>query len=270
MKNLFLICALIASLNAQTMEEPKVTPLEMFLFKIGFTSLVEDVNAQKSVSKVNGEDIKVLKTDIKYILQKMNKNKLEETNNVVINSNDNSSKDISSLKDEVKKLKEEIKLLKQQKIVKNKQVDKIKDIVKSTEKIRKVEIIKAKVKIKNANVLDTPNKNSAVIRALKLNEVVFIDFCNRNGWCKIEKKWDYIAKASLKFYTQNTDIKNSNFKARVSLPKAFIVSQNSPDSEVIKEVKQDDILDIKYCDKYGWCKLTGDGYIGKWKISIDN
>ena len=265
MKKLFYISLLIGCLNAQEAVEPKVTPLEMFLFKIGFTSLVEDVHTQKIATKDNTEDVKKLKSDVKYILQTMNNNKLVESDSMVVENKDNRFIDIQSLKSEVLKLKKEIIELKLKKTQNNIEMVKSKSLIISPKKDIK---FKAQVKIQNAQVVDTPNENSVVIRTLNINDIIYVDFCNRNGWCKVEKKWDYVSKSSLEFFTISDNIRNSNFKAKVIVENALIFSSNKENRHSVKEVSKNEILDVKHCDKYGWCKLVDGNYIEKWKLSI--
>ncbi|MEA2019160.1 MAG: hypothetical protein U9N59_11990 [Campylobacterota bacterium] len=54
------------------------TELELLLFKIGFFSMLEDIENEKNTTMTNANDIKELKQTIKYILQQMNQNRLNQ------------------------------------------------------------------------------------------------------------------------------------------------------------------------------------------------
>lgn len=80
---LFIISFLVLNASDIQKKQPaeQATQLEMFLFKIGFTSLLNDFTTEKYKLQLNSDDIQELKADIKYILEAMNKNKLSRMNN---------------------------------------------------------------------------------------------------------------------------------------------------------------------------------------------
>lgn len=185
MKKIIYIILLVCSLNGNNEvinnkqeELPKATQLEMFLFKIGFTSLLEDFEKEKDITSLNTDDIKQLQKNVKYILQIMNKNKLEEQSSFQTLNNKNEDRlllEIQSLRDELNLLKLDIKSKKE----KHKELSKVKII---------------KVRVKEANTRKSPFIDSKVIDKLYFGEIVDIEFCNSYGWCKLKNKKQYIAK----------------------------------------------------------------------------
>ncbi len=183
MRKIFYILIMMSCLNAQVQTQPKATELEMFLFKIGFNSLLDDVNNEKNTTKLNSDNIKELKANVKHILEILNKKQLEKisSNNISVNNNNN-----SYLEQEIAQLKEEIKLLK------NKQSQPKKVQIKNT--TAKTALVKSETYIRN-----TPIPEGEIVRTVYKNETILIDYCNKFGWCKLKDKWEFIAKWKLKF-----------------------------------------------------------------------
>ncbi len=195
MKVFFSIFLVACSLFATEQKIQKATELEMFLFKIGFTSLLTDFENEKNITKTNTTDIKELKANIKYILQDMNKNKIEgenyqslkQNNNIIpINNskNDNLTKEIKYLKNEINKLKVYI----------NKQN------INLSKKISFKKNIKNKVVInsKKASARNAPSSNAKIIKQFFFGETILIEYCDKYGWCKISNKNLYIPEFLLK------------------------------------------------------------------------
>jgi tetrahydrodipicolinate N-succinyltransferase len=189
MKNFIYIFFIVYSINlsAQDIQEeatPKATQLEMFLFKIGFTSLLNDFETEKNITKLNKKDIEKLKADVHYILNKMNQNKLKETSNnknkVVVQNNNKLLEEINLLKNELAKLKLDIK----KKNIKTK-------IVKKTNK-------QFVVKVSKAYIRKAPSGDSKIIKEVYFNAPISIIFCDKYGWCKMENQEAYIPRFVLK------------------------------------------------------------------------
>ena len=85
------------------------TELEVLLFKIGFFSMLEDIENEKNTTASNANDIKELKQTVKYILQQMNQNRLNQnhTNDKLIKNIEvfNKTVDEPIVKKEIKKTK---------------------------------------------------------------------------------------------------------------------------------------------------------------------
>ena len=89
------------------------TELEVLLFKIGFFSMLEDIENEKNTTASNANDIKELKQTVKYILQQMNQNRLNQnhTNDKLIKNIEvfNKAVDEPIVKKEIKKTKNIVK-----------------------------------------------------------------------------------------------------------------------------------------------------------------
>jgi len=93
----------------------------------------------------------------------------------------------------------------------------------------------------------------------------------------MDNKQDKIIKLEneikkLKEHIKNLNKKNfkvSNFKAIVIHEKASIKNSPYQSSLIVRYVFRNDILLIKSCNKYGWCKLKDKNeYIPKYKLKI--
>ena len=176
---ILVVCFL--DINSLAKEVPKATELEMFLFKIGFTSLLEDFKVEKNSTKANTMDIKKLKANVEYILQEMNKNKLEENSDItVVNNNTELLEEIEKLKDELNQLKLSLK---------NKSIK---------EQKNKLNMSKVTIKVESANIRNAPFISAKVVRQLSYGSAVNIESCNEYGWCKFQGLDEYIAKFLLK------------------------------------------------------------------------
>lgn|GEM_PF-4938639 len=89
------------------------TELEVLLFKIGFFSMLEDIENEKNTTMTNTNDIKELKQTVKYILQQMNQNRLNQnhTNDKSIKNIEvfNKTVDEHVIKQDIKKTKKIVK-----------------------------------------------------------------------------------------------------------------------------------------------------------------
>jgi hypothetical protein len=171
MKYTIYILLLFTSLISSQKEIPKATQLEMFLFKIGFTSLLQDVNIEKNRTKLNSQDIKKLKSDITYILNKLNVKQFEELSKQpkIIYDNSILLKKIENLEQKINSLKK----------------------IKLTNKLSKLKLY---INVPKANIREKPGIKSKIVRKVYLNDIINIEFCNKHGWCKIKNKNQYIAK----------------------------------------------------------------------------
>ena len=185
MKKIIIIAMISCFLNASE-DIPKATQLEMFLFKIGFTSLVDDFNNEKNITKLNTNDIKELQENVKYILSQQNNNKLQElTSKIVVHD------DTTKLLSEIKILREEVNQLKSKYNVLKSVEEKEKVIVQEEQPI--VQSIMT-IRVKEVNVRKSPFPASEVVKTLYQGDKVDIEFCNKYGWCKLKDEKQYIAK----------------------------------------------------------------------------
>ena len=206
MKNILISLFLLINIYAQDELENqdnivKTSELELFLFKIGFQSLLNDVDLTKDKVSLNEEELKNLNSKVKIIMDEVYKNKRvlkTETSPVV--ENNTYAKEIKELKDEMLLLKEEIKKLKTKKesVVKaeTKIIEAPKELVK--EEI-KLDYTPASVRVEELYVRSSASANAAILDILKQDDKVKIEKCSKHGWCKFKDEKKYVAKFLLNF-----------------------------------------------------------------------
>jgi hypothetical protein len=187
------------------------TSLDMFLFKIGFTSLASEVENQKKILNKNTLAIEKLQKQINLLSDTNSKNKLSPTISI---NNTNSENTINNLNKEIILLKNRLKNVlnnnKIKHITDKNQIISLKDekkevlITKESAKkksnfIKKLPYKYAKVNHKKLSVYEHPYRNSRVIDKLNLNTLIKIEYCNKFLWCKIYKEDAYVAKIRLNF-----------------------------------------------------------------------
>lgn len=197
------IFLLLLSLNILNAEEDvvKTSELELFLFKVGFESLLKDVDITKDKSSLNEKEIKTINEKIELIMSELYKDKRillnnsEDTKSPVLNKDEliNLKQEILFLKEEVQKLKEtqNVKVLKEEKkilIIKPKEIEIKKE--SNTKQMRVVSDI--------ANVYDNAFPKSNIIKKLKRDDLISIESCDSFGWCKLSSKKEYIKRFLLK------------------------------------------------------------------------
>ncbi|MFK2824064.1 SH3 domain-containing protein [Arcobacter sp. YIC-80] len=161
----------------------KTSELELFLFKVGFESLLKDVDSTKSKATNNQNDIKDLKDKVKIIMDEVYKDK-----RVLLDSNATSSnKEIQALKLQLEILQEEVNKLKNKKIV---QRNKKENTFSSA--------------VVNTNILQVREKavvESDIIYNIKKGTEVKLLECDNFDWCKIQikNKEGFVPKYLLKF-----------------------------------------------------------------------
>ena len=200
MKKIKILASLLFCSFLSANEIVKTSELELFLFKVGFESLLVDVSSNKDNSSLNKKNINELSSKVNLIMNEIYKEKK------VLKFENSSSTGIAELKKEIDYLKKELSLL--HILISNKQSVKAKEVKKnsitriSTKKIKKTSIAQlyAIVNKKNMFVKNKPSfVNSQTVQNLKLGEKVFLDSCNSFGWCKLKGENKYVAKYLLKF-----------------------------------------------------------------------
>lgn len=185
---IFIMCFKLASSNENVV---KTSELELFLFKIGFESLLNDVKITKDKTSLNEREIGTINEKIELIMAELYKNNRVLLNDSSENSLNNSEtkKQLNSLRSEIEYLKEEIQNLKKKEkkeTFKDNSALKVKEIIKITKANEK------KVASSIANIYAKPFNEAKVLRKLKRNDLIFIESCNKFGWCKLENKEEFI------------------------------------------------------------------------------
>jgi len=227
MHKILIVFILFLSLSQAVSAETKTSELELFLFKVGFESLLKDIESEKLKTGNNSDKIEKLNLKIDYIIEKLNARKIsfEGNNN---NLNNNSS---GELKNEVEALKTNIHVMlqkmktfeSQQKEVSNKFENLKHELYLKKENTKKSEMIQnMRVKTQQAqqipqsrqteskdgyiayiavNSINVRNKpfTGDVIKSLRRNEQISLDYCDKYGWCKLKDINGYVAKHLIKF-----------------------------------------------------------------------
>lgn len=175
----------ITLLFSQENNVVKTSELELFLFKIGFESLLKDVEVTKDKSTLNEIELNKLNEKVELIMNEIYKDKRVLNNSLNESAtNTNNSLEIEFLKQEIDNLKKEISGLKTQKI-ENKEVN------LSTED-------KVVVNYPEVFLRSKAHPESEIVGKVYKNDELNIEFCDRFGWCKIKDKEAFIAKFTLK------------------------------------------------------------------------
>ncbi|MCP4971835.1 MAG: hypothetical protein GY932_14720 [Arcobacter sp.] len=203
---IFIISCNILSSNENV---SKTSELELFLFKVGFESLLKDVDINKDKTSLNEEEIKKINEKIELILSELYKDKriLKNFPKEISSSESINNNDLESLKNEVQLLKKELIELKNKKTVnleQNKENEKIEiaedinKLIKSKEKSNN--ITKMRVATDYLYVYRLASTKSKIIKEIKRDSIVFIEFCNKYNWCKISNKNEYVKRFLIKAY----------------------------------------------------------------------
>lgn len=162
----------------------KTSELELLLFKVGFQSLLTDVDITKDKSIENEQDIQEIKDKVKIIMDEVYKDKrllVEKKDSLTINTS-SKSKEIDELRKEIELLKSEIKSLKATK----------------TKEVKTIRLVNKEVVVNtdNSNVREKPSYNSKIIQSLNKGVLVELKKCNKYDWCeiKVNNKSGFIAK----------------------------------------------------------------------------
>lgn len=171
----------------------KTSELELFLFKIGFESLLKDVEITKDKSNLNEEELKKLNDKVELIMNEIYKDKrvLKSDNKAVVINQQVDNREIESLKNEIEFLKSEIKSLKTTSI---KQETKISQ---NSLPIESKEGNITQIIVDDANVRDNPSLKGNIIEVLKKNQKIEIESCDKFDWCKIKGEEKYLSKILL-------------------------------------------------------------------------
>lgn len=182
----------------------KTSELELFLFKVGFESLLKDVEINKDKSSLNEQEIKTINEKIELIMAELYKDKRVLLNDSEKNTNaieNFDKKELENLKNEISFLKKEVSKLKEKNHIKKPIQNSLKQETKNKEKkilkTRKYQN-KKRVVVNIANVYENPFSEANILKKLKRNDFVSIESCDKYGWCKIEKESAYIKLFLLK------------------------------------------------------------------------
>ncbi len=188
MFKIILILVLGFSLLMAKEESSLSSELEIFLFKIGFESLLTDFQIQKEQTNHNTKDIESITKKLDYVFGEMTKNNLDlDIPKSKFESYDKLMKVISRLENKIENLEKEKE--------KEKAANKI-IYTKSQKKLNKKYILSNSKVFVNFDVLETyikESKKSKVLRKLKRGTIINVEYCNIFSWCKIKAKREYFS-----------------------------------------------------------------------------
>lgn len=204
----YILISLFIVLNIFAQEEVKndnnivkTSELELFLFKIGFQSLLTDVDSTKDKVALNEDELKKLNSKVEVIMNEIYKDKrvLKADSSSVVVQNSISNKEIENLK-------KEIALLKTQML----ELQKIKANEVENAPIKKEKVVNKDISIKDKTLIgivreeelyvrEKASSESNILSILKQGTRVEIDSCSKHGWCKLKDEKKYVAKFLLDF-----------------------------------------------------------------------
>jgi len=186
MFKIILILGLGFSLLMSKEKSSLSSELEMFLFKIGFESLLTDFQIQKEQTNHNTKDIESIAKKLDYVFEEITRNNLDLDNpNSESESYKQLMKSISRLENKIENLEKG----------KEKAANKI-IYTKSRKKVNKKYILSNSKVFVNFDVLETyikESKKSKVLRKLKRGTIINVEYCNIFSWCKIKAKKEYFS-----------------------------------------------------------------------------
>ena len=176
----------------------KTSELELFLFKVGFESLLKDVDLTKNKAEINEEELKKLSSKVELIMNEIYKERrvINGENNSSFTLNNSNNEEIENLKNEIALLKTQMQELSKNKIeskeeitvdIKKEQNDKILENQKEETQIKIVAV-------DNSNIRKEPNSQAEIVEVVKKDTQLQIEFCDKYDWCKLKDEEKYISK----------------------------------------------------------------------------
>ena len=200
MKILFglLLCLNILFSEDENKNIVKTSELELFLFKVGFESLLKDVDLTKNKVEMNEEELKKLSSKVELIMNEIYKERrvINGENHSSFTLNNSNNEEIENLKNEIALLKTQMQELSKNKIenkekisvdIKKEQNDKILVTQKEETKIKIVSV-------DNSNIRNEPSTQAEIVEVVKKDTQLQIEFCDKYDWCKLKDEEKYISK----------------------------------------------------------------------------
>lgn len=193
-----LLCLNILFSEDENKNIVKTSELELFLFKVGFESLLKDVDLTKNKVEMNEEELKKLSSKVELIMNEIYKERrvINGENNSSFTLNNSNNEEIENLKNEIALLKTQMQELSKNKIenkeeitvdIKKEQNDKILENQKEETQIKIVAV-------DNSNIRKEPNTQAEIVEVVKKDTQLQIEFCDKYDWCKLKDEEKYISK----------------------------------------------------------------------------
>ena len=193
-----LLCLNILFSEDENKNIVKTSELELFLFKVGFESLLKDVDLTKNKVEMNEEELKKLSSKVELIMNEIYKERrvINGENHSSFTLNNSNNEEIENLKNEIALLKTQMQELSKNKIeskeeitvdIKKEQNDKILENQKEETQIKIVAV-------DNSNIRKEPNSQAEIVEVVKKDTKIQIEFCDKYDWCKLKDEEKYISK----------------------------------------------------------------------------
>ena len=193
-----LLCLNILFSEDENKNIVKTSELELFLFKVGFESLLKDVDLTKNKVEMNEEELKKLSSKVELIMNEIYKERrvINGENHSSFTLNNSNNEEIENLKNEIALLKTQMQELSKNKIenkeeisvdIKKEQNDKILENQKEETQIKIVAV-------DNSNIRKEPNTQAEIVEVVKKDTQLQIEFCDKYDWCKLKDEEKYISK----------------------------------------------------------------------------
>ena len=193
-----LLCLNILFSEDENKNIVKTSELELFLFKVGFESLLKDVDLTKNKAEMNEEELKKLSSKVELIMNEIYKERrvINGENHSSFTLNNSNNEEIENLKNEIALLKTQMQELSKNKIenkeeitvdIKKEQNDKILENQKEETQIKIVAV-------DNSNIRKEPNSQAEIVEVVKKDTKIQIEFCDKYDWCKLKDEEKYISK----------------------------------------------------------------------------
>lgn len=195
-----------------------MSPMEMLLFKIGFTALVDEFEQEKNTTRSNTERIARMEKNFELLVKFMemtkgemlqsgdrdakpgggygiyNTDAMKKELSIILESYKNQmdrsrEAELKSLRSEVAALKRDIRLLAQNRSAQSKPAS-----VPKTKKSAAAASARYRVVVDEMNIRKERSAASKSLGTLKRDDIVTFESCDRFGWCVIKGTEGYVPK----------------------------------------------------------------------------
>jgi len=172
------------------------TELELFLFKIGFTSMLNDLKEIKTKSNINTKDLENLTSKMEYFFSEIDQKKIisAENNNIIVD--DKRYRDLEVI---IVALQKKVELLEAKLNVQSQKVVKVNKFKITNENSNLLKNTAIQSKQEFLNIYEKPFENSNLINKLGKFPYVKLGYCDKYGWCKLKEEPGYVKKHILNF-----------------------------------------------------------------------
>ena len=194
-----LLCLNILFSEDENKNIVKTSELELFLFKVGFESLLKDVDLTKNKAEMNEEELKKLSSKVELIMNEIYKERrvINGENNSSFTLNNSNNEEIENLKNEIALLKTQMQELSKNKLIENKEEITVDIKKEQNDKILETQKEETQIKIvsvDNSNIRNEPSTQAEIVEVVKKDTQLQIEFCDKYDWCKLKDEEKYISK----------------------------------------------------------------------------